>query len=164
MTTYKTEDLFQDIPDDPDNVLFTFPPELAKEMDIKAAKAEEKAAKENKDEGRLSKATAVLKTAEEDLKVIKLLVKWKNKEVKARRAGVKKAKLALQVSEAKRDVARVSRLLSERVPSAQKYAIAEYQKRLRDKQEDFANATNAERRDILEAEKSKAEYERIPRR
>jgi len=31
MKTYKYEDLFSDIPDDPDNVLLTFPPELIKE-------------------------------------------------------------------------------------------------------------------------------------
>jgi hypothetical protein len=28
MKTYSVDELFSDIPDDPDNVLFTFPPEL----------------------------------------------------------------------------------------------------------------------------------------
>ena len=30
--TYLVEDLFQDIPDDPDNVLFTIPPEVCEKM------------------------------------------------------------------------------------------------------------------------------------
>jgi len=31
MKTYKYEDLFSDIPDDPENVLLTFPPEIMEE-------------------------------------------------------------------------------------------------------------------------------------
>ena len=133
----------------------------AKELDLKAAKAEEKAAKENKDEARLTKVAAVLKTAQEALNGTKLLVKWKNREVTARKAGVKKAKLALQVSEAQRDLARVSRLLAENVPAAQKYAIADFQKKLKEKQADYDKAKTAEAREISEAAKSKAESERI---
>ena len=136
----------------------------AKELDLKAAKAEEKAAKENQDAGRMAKAATVLITAQEDLKATNLLVEWKSKEVKARKAGVKKAKLAVQVSEAQRDLARVSRLLAENVPAAQKYAIADFQKKLKEKQADYDKARNAEVREISEAAKSKAEYERIANR
>ena len=32
---YKVEDIFEDIPDDPDNVLMTIPEEILKEMDWK---------------------------------------------------------------------------------------------------------------------------------
>jgi hypothetical protein len=35
MTTYKYEDLFQDIPGDPDNVWFTIPEEALKAADLK---------------------------------------------------------------------------------------------------------------------------------
>jgi formylmethanofuran dehydrogenase subunit D len=31
-TTYKVEELFEDIPGDPDNVIFKIPPELAEEQ------------------------------------------------------------------------------------------------------------------------------------
>jgi hypothetical protein len=31
---YYVEELFQDIPDDPDNVLFTIPPEILKESNL----------------------------------------------------------------------------------------------------------------------------------
>ena len=31
--TYLVEELFQDIPNDPDNVLFTIPPEICEHMD-----------------------------------------------------------------------------------------------------------------------------------
>ena len=136
----------------------------AKELDVKAAKAEETAAKENQDAGRMAKAATVLKTAQENLKATKLLVKWKNREVTARKAGVKKAKLAVQVSEAKRDLARVSRLISENVPAAKKYTIAEYQKKLKEKQTDYDRATTAEERELLAAKKSKVEYDQIAKR
>lgn len=33
--TYLVEDLFQDIPDDPDNVIFTIPPEICEEAGLK---------------------------------------------------------------------------------------------------------------------------------
>ena len=136
----------------------------AKELDVKAAKAEEKAAKENQDAGRMAKAAAVLKTAQEGLKATKMLVKWKSKEVTARKAGVKKAKFAVQVSEAQRDLARVSRLISENVPAAQKYAIEAYEKKLKEKQSDYDRATTAEERKILAAKKSKVEYDQIAKR
>lgn len=35
MKTYKVEELFQDIPGDEGNVLFTFPPDLLNEMNLK---------------------------------------------------------------------------------------------------------------------------------
>ena len=57
-------------------------------MDIKAVKAEEKAAKENEDTARLTKIAAVLKKAQEELNVTKLMVQWKNREVMARKGGV----------------------------------------------------------------------------
>ena len=33
--TYKYEELFQDIPDDPDNILMTIPPEICEEAGLK---------------------------------------------------------------------------------------------------------------------------------
>lgn len=33
--TYLVEELFQDIPDDPDNVMFTIPPEICQEAGLK---------------------------------------------------------------------------------------------------------------------------------
>jgi hypothetical protein len=35
MTTYNVEDIFEDIPGDPDNVLFKIPPEISKQLDLK---------------------------------------------------------------------------------------------------------------------------------
>ena len=91
--------------------------------------------------------------------MIELLVNWKNKEVKARKAGVKKAKLRLQVAEAKRDLARVSQLVSEKAPSAKKFSMPEYQKRVQKKQKDLEKALDNEDRQIWEAKKSKEKYE-----
>ena len=34
-TTYTVEDIFTDIPDDPDNVLMTIPPEIIKHLGLK---------------------------------------------------------------------------------------------------------------------------------
>ena len=33
--TYLVEELFQDIPDDPDHILFTIPPEICEEVGLK---------------------------------------------------------------------------------------------------------------------------------
>lgn len=35
MKTFKAEDIFEDIPDDPDNVLLKIPPEICQEMNWK---------------------------------------------------------------------------------------------------------------------------------
>jgi AbrB family looped-hinge helix DNA binding protein len=35
MTTYNVEDIFEDIPGDPDNVLFKIPPEITEKLGLK---------------------------------------------------------------------------------------------------------------------------------
>jgi AbrB family looped-hinge helix DNA binding protein len=35
MTTYNVEDIFEDIPDDPDHVLFKIPPEISEKLGLK---------------------------------------------------------------------------------------------------------------------------------
>jgi AbrB family looped-hinge helix DNA binding protein len=35
MTTYNVEDIFEDIPDDPDHVLFKIPPEITEKLNLK---------------------------------------------------------------------------------------------------------------------------------
>lgn len=35
MTTYNVEDIFEDIPDDPDHVLFKIPPEITEKLGLK---------------------------------------------------------------------------------------------------------------------------------
>jgi formylmethanofuran dehydrogenase subunit D len=35
MTTYNVEDIFEDIPDDPNHVLFKIPPEITEQLNLK---------------------------------------------------------------------------------------------------------------------------------
>jgi hypothetical protein len=87
-------------------------------------------------------------------------VKWREKEVSTRKAGVKKAKLGVELSENKRDLARISRLVTEKVSSASKYSLADYKNKQKKNQEDYQKAMDKEKREMLEAEQLKAQYEK----
>jgi hypothetical protein len=133
------------------------------QLELKAVKAEEKAAKEDHDTDRMYNAGVALIKAQEDVKVANLLVNWKMGIVKARKAGVKKAKSSLELAESKRDLARVTQLAAEKVPSAQKYSLDEYQERVKKKQEEFDKAGIKEKNAVAEAEKAQDEYEQWPK-
>jgi len=132
-----------------------------KELDLKAAKAEYEAAKANQDEGRMKKAEEGVRRAREVVETVELRIKWKQKVVKAGSAGVKKAKLALDLAEAKRDLARVSRLAMEKVPSAKKYSMKDCQDRVTKIQEKYEAAAKKETREIQDAQQLKAQYEKV---
>jgi len=55
-----------------------------------------------------------------------MLIKWKEKEVDVQVASVKKAKIAVELAEAERDVARVSKLIEQNVVSAPKYNLSDF--------------------------------------
>ncbi len=62
-------------------------------LNLKAAKADYKAAEANQDPERMSNVEKTLGKVKEAMKTAELRVKWRGKEVSARKAGVKKAKL-----------------------------------------------------------------------
>jgi hypothetical protein len=136
----------------------------SKELDFTAAKAERRAAKESENQERMDRAATVLESAQNELRVAKRLVAWKSKVVKARKAGVKKARRRVQLAEAQRDLASVSQLVFESAPSAKKFSMQKYQNRVKRKQEEYENATIEEERQTWEAKESKEMYESIVKR
>ena len=129
-------------------------------LNLKAAKAEYKAAAANQDSARMSNVEKTLEKVKEAIKTAELLVKWREKEVSARKTGVKKAKLEVELSENKRDLARISRLVTEKVSSASKYSLADYKNKQKKIQEAYQKAVDKGKREMLEAEQLKAQYEK----
>jgi flagellar biosynthesis GTPase FlhF len=129
-------------------------------LNLKAAKAEYKAAEANQDAERMSNVEKTREKVKEAIKTAELGVKWREKEVSARKTGVKKAKLGVELSENKRDLARISRLVTEKISSANKYSLADYKSKQKKNQEDYQKAMDKEKREMLEAEQLKAQYEK----
>ena len=152
--TKVTRDLAQDGLKQAENVLDK------ERLDLKASKAEYEAAEAKQEKDRMAHAESMMKKAKEATKKAELLVKWKSKEAKARKAVVDRAKLAVELAEAKRDLARVSRLVEEKVPSASKYPLAEWENKVKKIDEKHQKAVDKEKREALEAEQLKAQYEK----
>jgi hypothetical protein len=129
-------------------------------LDLKAAKAEYEAAEAKQEKDRMAGAETMMKKAKEATKKAELLVKWKSQEAKARKAAVDRAKLAVELAEATRDLARVSRLVEEKVPSASKYSLADWENKVKKTDEKYQKAMDKEKREALEAEQLKAQYEK----
>lgn len=129
-------------------------------LNLKAAKAEYKAAQANQDTERMGNVEKTREKVKEAIKTVELGVKWREKEVSARKTGVKKAKLGVKISENKRDLARISRLVTEKISSASKYPLADYKNKQKKNQEDYQKAMDREKREMLEAEQLKAQYEK----
>lgn len=129
-------------------------------LNLKAAKAEYKAAEANQDAERMSNVEKTREKVKEAIKTAELRVKWREKEVNARKTGVKKAKLGVELSENKRDLARITRLVTEKVSSASKYSLADYKNKQKKIQEAYQKAVDKGKREMLEAEQLKAQYEK----
>ena len=132
----------------------------AKKQHLKSAEADLKEAKAAQDSTRIDAAETALRNATKKLELAKLLVRWKEKEVDLQAAGVEKAKLAVSVAEYERDLARVSKLIEESAPSAVKYSLTDFQKRLEKKQKEYEKAVRAEAKEMAEAKKRKTAYEK----
>ena len=128
--------------------------------DLKATEAEVKAAKEIQDKERFTRAETALLKSQEAYTTAELNVGWKAQVVKARKASVKKAELELNMAEIQRNLARVSQLVSEKVPAAQKYSAENLEKSLKKKEKDLTKAKRDEEREMWEARKSKEDYDR----
>ena len=132
----------------------------AEKSDLKAVEAEIKAAKENQDEDRLRTAESSHPSARKNFEIAELLVNWKKSIVKTQKAAKKRAEVELDIAELKRDLARVSLMVSEKVPSAEKYSVDGYEKSLQKKTKELNKSIRSEERMMWEAEKLKADYER----
>ena len=129
-------------------------------LNLKAAKAEHKAAEAAQDAERMSKARKTIENTKESTKVFELLVAWKERLLNARKAGAKKMKLAVKLAETKRDLARLNLLAAEKLPSAQKYSLADFKNKLKNLQEDHQKVVDKEKRLFLEAQQLGEEYGR----
>ncbi|UCG12661.1 MAG: hypothetical protein JSU72_19650 [Deltaproteobacteria bacterium] len=129
-------------------------------LNLKAAEAEHKAAEAAQDGDRLSKAKQSVERAKDAVKPAELLVKWRQKAFDASKAGVRKAKLALEVAETKRDMARIDRLVLEGVPTSKKYSRPDYEAKLKRVQQDHMKAIEREKREMSAAEQLRAQYEK----
>ena len=132
----------------------------AKKQHLKSAEADLKEAKAAQDSTRIDVVEKALHNANKELKRAKLLIQWKEKEADVQTANVEKAKIAVSVAEYARDLVRVSKLKEQSVPSAVKYSLSDFQKRLEKKQKEYEKAALAEAKEMTEAKKCKAAYEK----
>jgi hypothetical protein len=132
----------------------------AKKKHFKSAEADVKEAKAAQDAARIDAAAKALRNADKELEHAKLLIQWKEKEVDVQAAGVEKAKLALSVAEHARDLARVSKLKEQNVPAAVKYSLSDFKSRLEKKQKEYEKSVSTEAKEMTEAKKRKAAYEK----
>ena len=133
----------------------------AKNLHLASAEADLKEAKATKDPGRIEAADKLLRQAKQDYDRAKLLIEWKEKEVDVQIASVKKAKIAVELAEAERDLARVSKLIEQNVASAPKYNLSDFKAKVDKKQKENQKALHAETKVMLEAKNLGAEYEKI---
>ena len=132
----------------------------SKNLHLKSAEADLKEAKATKDQRQIEAADKALRQAKEDFERAKMLIKWKEKEVDVQIASVKKAKLAVELAEAERDVARVSKLIVQNVVSAKKYNLSNFKAKVDKKQKGYQKALRAETKAMLEAKNLRTEYEK----
>ena len=133
----------------------------SKNLHLKSAEADLKEAKATQDQGQIEAADKALHQAEEDYKRAKMLIKWKEKEVDVQVASVKKAKLDVERAELERDLARVSKLIEQNVASAQKYNLSDFKAKVDKKNKEYQKTLITETKEIAEAKKLNAEYEKM---
>ena len=66
----------------------------------------------------------------------------------------------MSVAEYEKDLARVSKLKEHSVPSAVIYSLSDFKKRLEKKQKEYEKPVRAEAKEMTEAKKRKAAYEK----
>ena len=132
-------------------------------LDLKAAEAEVKAARANKDGERLAAAEALLKSAERAKKTARQFLEWKQLERETRQAEAKAAALALDLAEARRDVARAQLLARHQAPAAAKYDLAELAKTARKRQAEYEESRRKATSKALGLTKLEGEWRRLAR-
>lgn len=132
----------------------------AKNKHFLSAEADLKEAKAAKNSTRVDAAEQVLRNAKKALEHAQLLIQWKEKEVDVQAAGVEKAKIAAALAEAERDAARVSKLIEHKAALAQKYSLSDFKAKVDKKRKEYQRAVNTEAKEMAEAQKLAAEYEK----
>jgi len=130
-----------------------------KQSDVTAAEFKRNEPSENQDEKGTALAETVLIEAKRDLAREEMFRVWKQQEVKARKATLKRAEIDLAIAEAEREIARISRLKTEKVPAAVNYSLEEFEKSLKKKHKERDNLKRAEEREVQMVQRLKEAYE-----
>ncbi len=126
------------------------------ELDVDAAKAEEKAAQASGDAGRLLDAERVLRDALHEREGGQMMVRLKEQERKAGHVSFELAKAHLALAEARRDLARARALQEADALAAAEHSVALYEKKAMQAQRSYESAT-------ARAGKAEQEVDRIAR-
>ena len=130
-----------------------------KQSDVTAAESKRNETRENQDEKGTALAETILEEAKRDLAREEMFRVWKQQEVKVRKATLKRAKLDLAIAEAEREIARISKLKTEKVPAAANYSLEEIEKSLKKKHKERGNLKRTEEREVQMVQRLKEVYE-----
>ena len=130
-----------------------------KKSDVTAAESKRNEARKNQDAKGTDLAETILKEVERNFARAEVFHAWKQQEVKARKATLKRAKLDLDIAEAEREEARISRLAAEKVPGTANYSTEDSKKSLKKKHKGRIDLKRAEEREVQMIQILKEEYE-----
>ena len=132
----------------------------AKKQRLKSLEADLKEANAAQDTSQVDATKEALIKARKELDRAKLLILWKEQEIEVQVAGIRIAKLAVQLAEMERDLAWISKLKERNLEAGQKYDLADLQKRLGKKQKAYQTDVTQKAVAIETARKLKAAYEK----
>jgi hypothetical protein len=133
----------------------------SKNLRVKTAQAEVKEAKAAPDQGKIDAAEKALNAAKGELAAAKMFVKWKEQQVDVADAAIENAKIMVAIKEAEREVAWATKLKEQKVPAAANYIIPELKKKVEKKQKELEAVITKEKKEMSEANKLKADYEKL---
>ena len=132
----------------------------SKQIMLKSARKDLKEAQTASDQGKIASMEKTLRGVQEEFDKATALVIWREKEVDAREAGVKRAKVELALAEAERDFARISKMIKEKVSAAGKYKLEDFKKNVLKRKKEHAAAVETEKQTVQEADRHRQKYEK----
>jgi len=115
---------------------------------------------EEVEKDRLDATKEALINARKDFDRAKLLILWKEQEIDVQVAGIKIAKLAVDLAEMERDLAWISKLKERNLATGQKYDLADFQNCLGKKQKAYQTAVTQNAVAMETARKLRTAYEK----
>lgn len=127
--------------------------------DLKAASNERNAAAADQNPDRLSAADQMVRSATSGHERAARLVRWKERELRVSGLAVALSAADLELADAKRDLARVSLIVTEQVPSAKKYSVAQREKQVSKAHKDYQKAATKVEQAKAESDQLRIEWE-----
>lgn len=112
----------------------------AEVLDLKAARAEARAAEAHTDESRRAAARDSIRQASRDKETNDLLIEWKEKSLRVARLTIEQMRLRQQLAEARQDLARAQALQTSAPELATRYPVASYEREALQLQKSYDNA------------------------